>query len=106
VQKPTNTHPGDLSGYGRDKMPLPAVEDPAPEDPSFIPSKQVVKINALLETLKLDANANIRALDFWSDFTHTDGTLKTELYSDKHLHLGPAGYEVFAARLKLALATD
>ncbi|MCX6858428.1 MAG: GDSL-type esterase/lipase family protein, partial [Verrucomicrobia bacterium] len=72
--------------------------------PSFDPSKevgkQVVNINALLDTLKLDADANIRALDLWSDFTNTDGTLKSELYSDKHLHLGPAGYEVFAAMLK------
>jgi hypothetical protein len=36
----------------------------------------------------------------WKDFTNADGTLKTELYSDKHLHLGDAGYEAFAARLR------
>jgi len=69
-------------------------------DPSKEVGKQVVNINALLDTLKLDADANIRVLDLWSDFTNAEGTLKSELYSDKHLHLGPAGYEVFAAKLK------
>ena len=28
---------------------------------------------------------------------------KSELYSDKHLHLNLAGYEVFAAKLKVAV---
>jgi hypothetical protein len=36
--------------------------------------------------------------------TKADGTIKTELYSDGHLHLGPAGYEVFASKLKPAVA--
>ncbi len=48
----------------------------------------------------LDADAQVRVLDLWTDFTNADGTLKTELYSDKHLHLGPAGYAVYAERLK------
>ncbi|MEY4485469.1 MAG: hypothetical protein RL693_2921, partial [Verrucomicrobiota bacterium] len=43
---------------------------------------------------------HVRVLDLWGDFTNTDGTLRTELYSDQHLHLGTAGYEMFAIKLK------
>ena len=43
---------------------------------------------------------NVHILDLWQDFTNAEGTLKTALYSDGHLHLGPAGYEVFASKLK------
>ena len=43
---------------------------------------------------------HVHILDLWSEFTNADGTLKTALYSDGHLHLGAAGYEVFASRLK------
>lgn len=35
--------------------------------------------------------------------TNADGTLRTALYSDGHLHLGPAGCEVFSSKLKPAL---
>ena len=77
--------------------------------PAFDPAKEAgkaaVDINAALDALKLDADANIQLLDLCKDFTNADGTLKTELYSDGHLHLGPAGYEVFAARLKAAVAS-
>ncbi len=72
--------------------------------PAFDPAKEAgkaaVDINAALDALKLDADANVHLLDLWSEFTNADGTLKRALYSDGHLHLGPAGYEVLAARLK------
>ncbi|MCX7006200.1 MAG: GDSL-type esterase/lipase family protein, partial [Kiritimatiellaeota bacterium] len=72
--------------------------------PAFNPTKEVGakvrEINAALAALKLDADAHVHVLDLWSHFTNPDGTLKTALYSDQHLHLGPAGYEVFAAKLK------
>lgn len=72
--------------------------------PAFNPAKevgaQVKNINTALDTLKLDADANVHLLDFGSEFTNADRTLKTALYSDGHLHLGPAGYEVFAGKLK------
>ena len=48
---------------------------------------------------------NVDELDLWADFTNADGTLKTSLYSDGHLHLGPDGYEVLAAKLKSVLIT-
>ena len=76
--------------------------------PAFDPSKEVGakvrEINDALEGLKLEADAHVRVLDLWKDFANADGTLKTELYSDQHLHLGPAGYEVLAARLKPVVA--
>ncbi len=77
--------------------------------PSFDPAKEAgkaaVDINAALDALKLDADANTQLLDLCKDFTNADGTLKAELYSDGHLHLGPAGYDVFAARLKAAVVS-
>jgi lysophospholipase L1-like esterase len=72
--------------------------------PAFDPAKevgaQVKNINAALDALKLDRDPQVHILDLWSDFTNADGTLKTALYSDGHLHLGPAGYEVLAGKLK------
>ena len=72
--------------------------------PAFDPTKETgkaaVDINAALDALKLDTDANIQLLDLCKDFTNADGTLKTELYSDGHLHLGPTGYDLFATQLK------
>jgi beta-glucosidase len=75
--------------------------------PAFDPAKEVGakvrEINAALDTLKLDRDPKVTVLDLTHDFTNADGALKTELYSDGHLHLGPAGYEVLASRLKLVV---
>jgi lysophospholipase L1-like esterase len=75
--------------------------------PAFDPAKEVgasvIDINTCLDFLKLDQDPQVHVLDLWKDFTNTDGTLKTELYSDKHLHLGEAGYEVFASKLQQLL---
>jgi platelet-activating factor acetylhydrolase IB subunit beta/gamma len=75
--------------------------------PAFDPSKEVGakvrEINPALDALKLERDPQVQVLDLWRDFTNADGTLKTELYSDGHLHLGPAGYEVLASKLKPAL---
>jgi platelet-activating factor acetylhydrolase IB subunit beta/gamma len=72
--------------------------------PAFDPAKEVGKevrnINTALGALKLDRDPQVHVVDLWSDFTNADGTLKKELYSDGHLHLGPAGHEVFAGKLK------
>ncbi|NBR86101.1 MAG: hypothetical protein EBS84_12970 [Proteobacteria bacterium] len=76
--------------------------------PAFNPAQEVGarvrEINAALDTLKLDADAQVRVVDLGKEFTNRDGTLKTELYSDGHLHLGPQGYEVFASKLRPVLA--
>jgi hypothetical protein len=66
------------------------------------PQSQIV-LNRLLDTLKLESDPKVHVLDLWSEFIYTDSLLKTELYSDKHLHLSPPGYEVFARKLKLRL---
>jgi lysophospholipase L1-like esterase len=75
--------------------------------PAFDPSKEVGakvrEINATLDGLTLDRDPQIHVLDLWSEFTNADGTLKTAFYSDGHLHLGPAGYEVFASQLQPVL---
>jgi lysophospholipase L1-like esterase len=72
--------------------------------PAFDPAKEVGakvrEMNAALDGLKLDSDPKVRVLDLWAEFTNADGTIKTALYSDGHLHLGPSGYEVFAAKLK------
>jgi hypothetical protein len=75
--------------------------------PAFDPSKEVGakvrEVNVALDALKLDADPRVHVIDIAADFTHADGKLKSELYSDKYLHLNLAGYEVFAAKLKLAV---
>jgi lysophospholipase L1-like esterase len=75
--------------------------------PAFNPGAdvgaRVREINDSLDTLQLDADTNVRVLDLWREFTQADGSLKTELYADKHLHLGPDGYESFATALKPAV---
>jgi lysophospholipase L1-like esterase len=73
--------------------------------PAFNPANEtgakVREINAAIDSLRLtERYPTVRVLDLWRDFTHEDGRLKTELYSDGHLHLGPAGYEMFAQRLR------
>jgi lysophospholipase L1-like esterase len=75
--------------------------------PAFDPSKEVGakvrEVNVALDTLKLEADPQVHVIDVAADFTHADGKLKSELYSDKYLHLNLAGYEVFAAKLKVAV---
>ena len=71
--------------------------------PAFDPAKEVGarvrEMNDAIDGYDLDADSHIHVLDLWKDFTNADGTLKTELYSDQHLHLGAAGYETLASRL-------
>jgi platelet-activating factor acetylhydrolase IB subunit beta/gamma len=56
--------------------------------------------NEVLETLKLDSDPLVQVLDLTNDFLNEDGTLKKELYTPDNIHLSPAGYAVYAARLK------
>ncbi len=70
--------------------------------PAFDPGKEagkaVVDINTVLDRLNLDRDPQVQVLDLWADLANPDNTLKTALYSDGHLHLGPAGYEALASR--------
>lgn len=65
----------------------------------------IQKTNAALDPLKLDSDPNVRVLDLWSDFTNADGTIKKDLFTPDNIHLSPAGYAVYAARLKPHLGT-
>lgn len=59
--------------------------------------------NDVLETLKLNSDPLVQVLDLTNDFVNDDGTLKKELYTSDNIHLSPAGYAVYAARLKPVL---
>lgn len=61
--------------------------------------------NAALDLLKLESDPKVRVLDLWSDFANADGTLKKELFTPDNIHLSPAGYAVYAERLKPLLDT-
>lgn len=56
--------------------------------------------NAALDALKLESDPKVRVLDLTADFTNADGTLKAELFTPDNIHLSPAGYAVYAERLK------
>jgi platelet-activating factor acetylhydrolase IB subunit beta/gamma len=72
--------------------------------PAFDPTKdvgaKVREINDRLDEFKLNADQKVKLCDLSKDFTHSDGRLISDLYSDKHLHLSPQGYELLAAKLK------
>ncbi len=62
--------------------------------------EDIKKTNAALDPLKLDSDPNVKVLDLWSDFTNADGTIKKDLFTPDNIHLSPAGYAVYAERLK------
>lgn len=43
-------------------------------------------------------------LDLWSNFTHEDGTIRKEFIMSDNIHLSPAGYAVYAERLRPLVA--
>lgn len=56
--------------------------------------------NGALDLLKLESDPKVRVLDLTTDFTNADGTLKNDLFTPDNIHLSPAGYAVYADRLK------
>lgn len=62
--------------------------------------EDIKQTNAALDPLKLGNDPKLRVLDLWSDFTNADGTIKKDLYTPDSIHLSPAGYAVYAERLK------
>jgi lysophospholipase L1-like esterase len=72
--------------------------------PAFDPAREVGAaigaINAALDEIGLTKDDHVEVLDLSEDFIGDLGRLRGELYSDGHLHLGAAGYEVLAKRLQ------
>jgi beta-glucosidase len=72
--------------------------------PAFDPTREVGAaigaINAALDEIGLAKDDHVEVLDLSEDFIDDLGSLRGELYSDGHLHLGAAGYEVLAKRLQ------
>ena len=52
------------------------------------------------DPLTLDSGPKVKVLDLWTDFTNADGTIKKDLFTPDNIHLSPAGYAVYAAKLK------
>jgi lysophospholipase L1-like esterase len=68
--------------------------------------EDIKKTNSALDPLKLDSDPKVKVLDLWSDFTHADGTIKNDLFTPDNIHLSPAGYAVYAERLKRFLSVQ
>jgi lysophospholipase L1-like esterase len=66
--------------------------------------EDIKKTNTALDALKLGSDANVSLLDLTTDFTNTDGTLKKDLFTPDNIHLSPAGYAVYAEKLKPLLS--
>ena len=62
--------------------------------------EDIKKTNAALDPLKLESDPNVKVLDLWPDFTNADGTIKKDLFTPDNIHLSPAGYAMYAAKLK------
>jgi beta-glucosidase len=62
--------------------------------------EDIKKTNAALDPLKLDSDPNVKVLDLWPNFTNEDGTIKKALFTPDNIHLSPAGYAVYAEKLK------
>ena len=62
--------------------------------------EDIKKTNHAMDALKLDADSKVTILDLWNDFANNDGTLKKELFTPDKIHLSPAGYAVYAERIK------
>jgi platelet-activating factor acetylhydrolase IB subunit beta/gamma len=62
--------------------------------------EDIKKTNAALDALELDGDPQVRVLDLSSDFTNADGTLKKDLFTADAIHLSPAGYAVYADKLR------
>lgn len=62
--------------------------------------EDIKKTNTALDVLKLDSDPKVSVLDLTADFTNADGTLKKDLFTPDNIHLSPAGYAVYADKLK------
>jgi len=70
----------------------------APGNPFY---EDIKKVNAALDTLKLDADPLVHVLDISGEMVDADGRLKDGLFAPDTIHLTQeGGYAFFASRLK------
>jgi len=62
--------------------------------------EDIRKTNTALDLLRLDADSKVHVLDLTNHFTHPSGELKKDFFTPDDIHLSPAGYAVFAEKLK------
>ncbi|MFM7242159.1 MAG: GDSL-type esterase/lipase family protein [Opitutia bacterium] len=62
--------------------------------------EDILKTNAEIDKLKLDADPKVKVLDLTKQFLNADGTIRKELYTPDNIHLSPAGYAVYAEGLR------
>jgi lysophospholipase L1-like esterase len=62
--------------------------------------EDIKKTNLALDPLNLDCDPQVQVLDLTADFTNADGSLNKALFTADNIHLSPAGYSVYAERLK------
>lgn len=62
--------------------------------------EDIRETNLALDPLKLDSDPKVVVLDLTQDVANADGTLRKELFTPDNIHLSPAGYAVYAGRLK------
>lgn len=71
--------------------------------PAFAPDSAVhrgiLAINAALDALELPRDDHVHVVDAGAGFFAADGKLATAAYSDGHLHLSPAGYQLLVDAL-------
>jgi len=62
--------------------------------------EDIKKTNASLDGLNLTRDPRLELLDLTGDLLKADGTLDKNLYTPDAVHLAPAGYDLYAARLR------
>lgn len=62
--------------------------------------EHIKQTNAALDALKLTADPQVYVLDLTADLVNADGSLRKELFSSDAIHLVPAGYDRYAAKLR------
>jgi lysophospholipase L1-like esterase len=63
-------------------------------------SEGVKRLGDYMDEMKLTNDPKLQVLDLWDDFVNPDGSADNNLYIDGDLHLSPAGFEIYAERLK------